>query len=104
MISTATILCTRSASADPVHGEHLRCVVVTREAHDASGEVHHRMPGFLDPEAANACFKPKKLNRGGGEEMLAILDSQRTVDAGDPTVIQPAWAIDNHLGIRYLSP
>lgn len=33
------------------NGEQSRCfVVITREARDASGEVHDRMPAFLTPD------------------------------------------------------
>ncbi len=38
-----------------VHGERRHCfVVVTREARDAGGEVHDRMPAFLTPDAMDA--------------------------------------------------
>ncbi|MGX1932025.1 SOS response-associated peptidase [Microbacterium resistens] len=94
-----------------VKGEHLRCfVVVTREARDAGGEVHDRMPAFLTPDAMDAWLEPVKLDRGGRDEMLATLDASsaavassirqyvvdrkvnnsRTVDPTDPTVIEPA--------------
>lgn len=94
-----------------VRGEPTRCfVVVTREARDAGGEVHDRMPAFLTPEAMDAWLEPVKLDRGGRENMLAMLDgsstaiastieqyvvdrkvnNSRTVDRDDPTVIAPA--------------
>jgi putative SOS response-associated peptidase YedK len=92
-------------------GEHARCfVVITREAQDAGGEVHDRMPAFLTPGAADEWLEPVKLDRGGREGMLAMLDavsaevaatitqyvvdrrvnSSRTVDPADPTLIEPA--------------
>lgn len=91
-------------------GEQTRCfVVVTREARDAGGEVHDRMPAFLTPEAMDAWLEPVKLDRPGREEMLALLDgsstaiastieqyvvdrkvnNSRTVDRDDPAVVQP---------------
>lgn len=94
-----------------VHGERVRCfVVVTREARDAGGEVHDRMPAFLTPDAMDAWLEPVKLDRGGRENLLATLDgssmsvaatieqyvvdrkvnNSRTVDTEDPTVIQRA--------------
>ncbi|MFE2772315.1 SOS response-associated peptidase [Microbacterium resistens] len=94
-----------------VKGERLRCfVVVTREARDAGGEVHDRMPAFLTPDAMEAWLEPVKLDRGGRDEMLATLDASsaavassirqyvvdrkvnnsRTVDPTDPTLIEPA--------------
>ncbi|MFB7843648.1 SOS response-associated peptidase [Microbacterium sp. NPDC056052] len=94
-----------------VRGEQTRCfVVVTREARDAGGEVHDRMPAFLTPDAMDAWLQPVKLDRPGRENMLALLDGSstaiastieqyvvdrkvnntRTVDRDDPTVIAPA--------------
>jgi len=91
-----------------VKGEHVRCmVVITREARDASGEVHDRMPAFLTPDAMDAWLEPVKLDKTGRDEMLTILDgasadvatsirehvvdrkvnNSRTVDPTDPTII-----------------
>lgn len=93
-----------------VKGEHVRCfVVVTREARDAGGEVHDRMPAFLTSDAMDAWLKPVKLDRGGREGLLATLDgsseavasrirqrvvdrrvnSVRFADPSDPTLIRP---------------
>ncbi|WP_406250356.1 SOS response-associated peptidase [Microbacterium sp. M] len=93
-----------------VHGERVRCmVIVTRGARDAGGEVHDRMPAFLTPDALDQWLGPVKLDRGGRENMLAILDessaavastitqfvvdrkanNSRTVDPADPSVIAP---------------
>ena len=92
-------------------GERARCfVVITRRAQDAGGEVHDRMPAFLTPGAADEWLEPVKLDRGGREGMLTLLDSAsaetaatitqyivdrkvnstRTVDPADPSVIEPA--------------
>lgn len=94
-----------------VNGEHVRCmVVITREARDAGGEVHDRMPAFLTPDAMDAWLQPVKLDRDGRAEMLAHLEgssadvagtiqqyivdrkvnNSRAVDTTDPTVIEPA--------------
>lgn len=97
-----------------VHGERVRCfVVITREARDAGGEVHDRMPAFLTDDAMGQWLEPVKLDRDGRdgrESMLATLDgssaavaasirqhivdrkvnNSRTVDPTDPTVIAPA--------------
>jgi putative SOS response-associated peptidase YedK len=91
-----------------VHGEQVRCfVVITREARDAGGEVHDRMPAFLTAKAMDAWLDPVKLARGGREDMLATLDgssaavantiqqyvvdrkvnNSRTVDTTDSTLI-----------------
>lgn len=92
-------------------GEHVRCfVVITRQAQDAGGEVHDRMPAFLTEGAVDEWLEPVKLDRGGREGMLALLEaastevaatitqyvvdrkvnSTRSVDPTDPTVIEPA--------------
>ena len=61
----------------------LRCfVIVTREARDASGEVHDRMPVFLTTDAIDAWLEPAKLDRAGREEMLAIVRDSSTRVAG----------------------
>lgn len=44
------------------NGEQSRCfVVITREARDASGEVHDRMPAFLTSDTWDAWLTPEKL-------------------------------------------
>jgi len=94
-----------------VHGEHVRCmVVITREARDASGEVHDRMPAFLHQDAIDEWLQPVKLDKAGRDQMLTMLEQSseavagsiiehvvdrkvnntRTVDPTDPTVIEPA--------------
>lgn len=57
------------------NGERSRCmVVVTREARDAGGEVHDRMPAFLTRDAMDAWLEPVKLDRGDRDGMLSLLD------------------------------
>lgn len=94
-----------------VDGDEVRCmVVITREAQDASGEVHDRMPAFLTPETMDAWLEPVKLDRAGREEMQAELmasseqvagtirqhvvdrkvNNARTVNRSDPSLIEPA--------------
>ena len=85
----------------------LTFTILTREARDASGEVHDRMPVFLTPDAWDSWLTPEKIT--APEEALAMLDRSsvaiaativshpvdrgvnnvRTVDAQDPTVIDP---------------
>ncbi|MCT1394397.1 MULTISPECIES: SOS response-associated peptidase [Microbacterium] len=93
------------------NGERSRCfVVVTREARDADGDVHDRMPAFLTDDALEAWLDPVKLDRSSRDEMLSLLDAastdmattirthvvdrkvnnSRTVDPTDSTVIAPA--------------
>lgn len=93
-----------------IGGEHTRCmVVVTREARDAGGDVHDRMPAFLTDDAMDAWLEPVKLDRGDRDGMLSLLDgastemagtihqyvvdravnNSRTADAADPQLIEP---------------
>ena len=66
------------------------------------------MPAFLTPDAMDAWLEPVKLDRGGRDDMLALLEgsstavastieqyvvdrkvnNSRTVDRDDPTVIE----------------
>ncbi|MCK2031436.1 MULTISPECIES: SOS response-associated peptidase [Microbacterium] len=91
-------------------GEKVRCfVVVTREARDAGGEVHDRMPAFLTPDTWDAWLTPEKLTGQTKLDTLAMLDhtsadvaatlrghvvdrkvsNTRTVDPSDPTLLDP---------------
>lgn len=50
----------------PVDGEGVRCfVVVTREARDASGDVHDRMPAFLERDMWDEWLNPASLTVKG---------------------------------------
>lgn len=93
------------------HGERSRCfVVITREARDASGEVHDRMPAFLTRDTLDAWLSPEKVTGDAKTELLAMLDhtsadvattitghivdrkvnNSRTADAADASLIEPA--------------
>lgn len=88
----------------------LSTTIVTREARDASGEVHDRMPAFLQPEVYDAWLSPQKLDDDAQkQELLTLLDrvstdvastitqyevdrkvnNSRTADPADPTLIEP---------------
>lgn len=92
-------------------GERSRCfVVITREARDASGRVHDRMPAFLTPDTWDAWLTPEKVTGQAKTETLAMLDhtsadvaatitehivdrrvnNSRAVDPSDPTLLDPA--------------
>lgn len=87
--------------------------VVTREARDASGEVHERMPAFVERELWEAWLDPGHLgpgHAGAPDELLTLLTSTsgevastlvahpvsrrinnvRTADPTDATLIAPA--------------
>ncbi len=97
-------------SMDLPNGERSRCfVVITREARDASGEVHDRMPAFLTHDTLDIWLDPAKLTGTAKTDVLAMLDqtsadmaatitehivdrkvnNSRTVDRTDPTVLAP---------------
>ena len=83
--------------------------IITREARDASGEIHDRMPVFLERDAWDEYLAPVKLDDDGKQQMVALLTAEsekvastisnyevdrrvnnsRTVDPGDPTLIEP---------------
>jgi putative SOS response-associated peptidase YedK len=83
--------------------------IITREARDASGEVHDRMPVFLERDVWDDYLAPVKLDDAGKEEMVALLNAEsekvaatitnhevdrrvnnsRTVDPEDPALIEP---------------
>ncbi|QWT23827.1 SOS response-associated peptidase [Subtercola sp. PAMC28395] len=85
--------------------------IITREARDASGEVHDRMPVFLTPDAWDAWLDPRKIeaNSAGQGAILDLLDrsstavastittyavdrrvnNSRTLDSSDATLIEP---------------
>lgn len=83
--------------------------IITRPARDASGEIHDRMPVFLEPSAWDEYLDPAKLDEQGKERMVDFLTTEsertspgitsyevdrrgnnsRTIDPGDPTLIDP---------------
>jgi len=95
-------------------------VVVTREARDASGEVHDRMPAFLTRDMWDTWLDPVSLtipgdtaaSRANREQLVSALlassdqvagtireyivdrkvNNTRTVDPTDPTLIEPVEA------------
>ena len=99
------------ATARKVDGDWaVSTVIVTREARDASGEVHPRMPAFLTREAYDEWLSPAKLASEADEErMLSLLESvsgevaasltsyevdrrvnnARAIDPADPGLIEP---------------
>jgi putative SOS response-associated peptidase YedK len=100
------------ATARKVDGEwQVSTAIVTREARDASGEVHERMPAFLTPDLYGRWLDSEKLtDEGERDDLLAALQSvstevastvtayevdrrvnnSRTIDPVDPTLIEPA--------------
>ena len=97
-------------TARKVDGEwQVSTAIITRPARDASGEIHDRMPVFLERSAWDDYLDPDKLDEAAKEDMVVFLASEsdrvagtiasyevdrrvnnsRTVDPGDPTLIEP---------------
>ena len=101
-----------------VDGQRRRVfVVITREARDAGGEIHDRMPAFLELDLGDEWRSPAPLtvkgdaaaSKSNRTNLLLALDASsaaiastirthvvdskvnntRTVDPGDPTLIEP---------------
>ena len=86
--------------------------IITREARDASGEVHDRMPAFLTADVYDEWLQPGKLGDGQVDHMLELLtatseavastittyevsrkiNNSRTADPSDESLIQPVGA------------
>ena len=67
--------------ARPVEGGwSLSSAIITREARDASGEVHDRMPVFLSPDLYSRWLDPEKLSSEAAGN--ALLQSALEVSAG----------------------
>ncbi|MGV3714352.1 SOS response-associated peptidase family protein [Pseudolysinimonas sp.] len=83
--------------------------MITREARDASGELHDRMPAFLEPEVWDRWLEPVKWDDKQKDDGLAMLtevssevaatitthevnrrvNNSRTVDPQDASLIEP---------------
>jgi putative SOS response-associated peptidase YedK len=60
--------------------------IVTREARDASGEVHDRMPVFLDPAIYDRWLDTERLTDDAQKsELLALIHEVSTAEAGHIT-------------------
>ena len=100
---------TAARKSEDGEGWDVTFTVVTREARDASGEVHDRMPVFLTDEVAQEWLTPGKLDAAQKDPLLAQLDEAsslisselvtvpvdrkvnnvRTLDRTDPSLVEP---------------
>jgi putative SOS response-associated peptidase YedK len=105
LLAAAGIVAVRKAG----EGWEVSAAIVTREARDASGEVHDRMPVFLDRPDWDDWLAPATLDAGGMDEMLERIggaservaatitehevdrrvNSAQKVDPADPGLIEP---------------
>ncbi|MBF4571537.1 SOS response-associated peptidase [Herbiconiux sp. VKM Ac-1786] len=70
--------------------------IITREAADASGEVHDRMPVFLTPDTWEHWVEPMKLEKTDEkEELLAMLDRSSLAVASTITTYPVSKRVNN---------
>lgn len=70
--------------------------IITREAADASGEVHDRMPVFLTPDTWESWVEPLKLEKPDEkEEVLAMLDRSSLAVASTITTYPVSKRVNN---------
>lgn len=70
--------------------------IITREARDASGEVHDRMPAFLDPGMYDAWLDSDKADDDARrDELLRMLDSVSTEVASTITAYEVDRRVNN---------
>lgn len=87
----------------------LSASIITRPARDASGEIHDRIPVFLEHDVWDEYLSPDKLGDAGKQDMVQLLtvepdrvagtitsydvdrkvNNTRTADPTDPTLIEP---------------
>ncbi|WP_245635980.1 SOS response-associated peptidase [Herbiconiux solani] len=74
----------------------LTFTIITREAADASGEVHDRMPVFLTPDTWDAWTEPLKLDSTGQkDEYVAMLDRSSLAVASTITTYPVSKRVNN---------
>ncbi|GAA2247971.1 SOS response-associated peptidase [Herbiconiux moechotypicola] len=80
-----------------VSGEwELTFTIITREAADASGEVHDRMPVFLTPDTWDSWIEPVKLESTGDKDALvAMLDRSSLAVASTITTYPVSRRVNN---------
>ena len=85
------------STARKVDGEwQVSAAIITREARDASGELHDRMPAFLEPGVYDRWLDAEKLDdEGARTEMLAMLDSVSTSVASTITTHEVDRRVNN---------
>ncbi|MCS3845050.1 SOS response-associated peptidase [Microbacterium sp. AK031] len=60
--------------------------IITRPARDASGEIHDRMPVFLESPVCDEYLSPDKLDGAGKQDMIQLLTLESDRVAGRITV------------------
>lgn len=86
--------------------------IVTREARDASGEVHDRMPAFLSRDLWHDWLNPESLtvkndtdqSRANREELIGALGASSTAIAATITTYEVDRRVNNHRAIDPRDP
>ena len=76
-------------------GWDITFTIVTREARDAGGEVHDRMPAFLTDDAVAEWLTPGKLDAEQKDPLLAQLDDVSTLLAGQLVTVPVDRQVNN---------
>ena len=73
--------------------------IITRPARDASGEVHDRMPVFLERSTWDEYLSPEKLDDAGKDAMIDLLTTESERVASTITTYQVDRRVNNSRGI-----
>lgn len=73
----------------------LSTAIITRPARDASGEIHDRMPVFLEPDVWDEFLSPEKLDDAGKANMIALLTAESDRVAGRITSYEVDRKVNN---------
>lgn len=77
----------------------LTCSMLTREACDASGELHDRMPAFLTPDLIDEWLNPAHLDAPSLDDLLAELTNRSEAVASTITTHPVDRRMNNHRAI-----
>lgn len=69
--------------------------IITREARDASGEIHDRMPAFLEDSFLDRWLSPEKVTAGDRDQLLDELDATSVHMATTITTRPVSRAVNN---------
>ncbi|GAP77907.1 SOS response-associated peptidase [Brachybacterium paraconglomeratum] len=86
---------TAARKAEDGDGWDVTFTIVTREARDAGGEVHDRMPVFLAEDAVADWLVPRMLEPEQKEPLLAQLDQVSTTMAGELVTVPVDRQVNN---------
>lgn len=86
---------TAARKSEDGEGWDVTFTIVTREARDAGGEVHDRMPAFLTEDAVAEWLVPGKLEAEQKDPLLAQLEDVSTTIAGQLVTVPVDRQVNN---------